>query len=308
MRKSDNPNRRIELFLVSSIIFHLILFFVFSLITITGQDDEEIPMVVEFVEDEEDPGEFNDFPQENETDEEVNSDRLSDKDRKVEEESIVKGSPLGGGTPAPEPRPPSEITPPPSPPDPPVEEETQPLKVEGTPVPEEPVEDGELIAKREEPPKESPKEPPTRSDKERLTIEDLLPDSGDVARLDQPLGTSSPDVKEEETVSLNTSEFKYYAYFSHIKRAVEMAWNYPLEAQKNGWGGRLNLIFTIESSGRVSDVMLLSSSGYTILDDAAIRAIKFASPFNPIPESIGVKRLNINASFEYITSLFGVRW
>jgi protein TonB len=169
----------------------------------------------------------------------------------------------------------------------------------------------DILAGRNAPTPESPADrtpsPDSPSSRERLEVEDLLPDGNDVARLDIPYGTTSPDVKEEETVSLNTQEFKYYAYFSHIKRHIEMAWNYPLEAQKNQWEGRLSLTFVVESDGTVSDIILVHSSGHEILDEAAIKAIKFASPFNPIPESIGVKRLRINASFEYIASLFGVR-
>ncbi len=69
----------------------------------------------------------------------------------------------------------------------------------------------------------------------------------------------------------------------------------------------ITLAFTIESDGNVSSIKLLKSSGYEILDEYALNAVKIASPFNPIPASIGTKRLKITASFEYITSLYGIR-
>lgn len=310
-RREQSERRRVEYFLIGSIVFHILLLILFSFITLESLEKNDAPLVVKFEEPDDDHKEFNDFPQENETDEEVESDRLSDKNRKVEEESIVKGSPLGGGYSPP-------ASPPPQPPAPeiaPSEKETEETE---TPRPEITVEESELIddilAGRTEPAPESPKEraektpsPPSPESHERLAVEDLLPDGNDVARLDVPYGTASPDVKEEETVSLNTQEFKYYTYFSHIKRHIEMAWNYPLEAQKNQWEGRLSLMFVIEEDGSVSDIILIHSSGYEILDEAAIKAIKFASPFNPIPESIGVRRLRITASFEYVSSLFGIR-
>ena len=108
-----------------------------------------------------------------------------------------------------------------------------------------------------------------RPDKKRLTVEDLIPGQDDVARLDQPFGTTAPGVTEEEDVSLNTTEFKYYAYFAHIKRQIELAWNYPHEAQERHEAGRLTIVFTIESGGNVSSVKLIKSSGYEILDEYA---------------------------------------
>lgn len=319
-RREQSQRRRVEYFLIGSIVFHIILLILFSFITLESLEREERPLVVEFEEPDDVQKEFNDFPQENETDEEVESNRLSDKNRKVEEESIVKGSPLGGGYSPP-------ASPPPQPPTPEIEPSEEEAETSEKTEPEETtshrpellsVEESEVIddilAGRAEPepnPSEERAEktpsPFSPESHERLAVEDLLPDGNDVARLDVPYGTASPDVKEEETVSLNTQEFKYYAYFSHIKRHIEMAWNYPMEAQKNQWEGRLNLMFVVEADGTVSDIILIRSSGYEVLDEAAIKAIKFASPFNPIPESIGVKRLRINASFEYISSLFGVR-
>ena len=287
------PGRKIDQFLITSVVFHVVLLFIFSLITIESTKSTDEPIVVEF-ENEDNSFEFNDFPQENETDKEVDTNRLSDKNREVEEESVVLGSSLGGG--ASRPTYPSSM---PSQPRTPAYEPETPKEYETAP--EETYFDTKVK-------KDYTKETRPETERERLSVEDLMPNSTDVARLDQPLGTSSDGIKEGETVSLNTREFKYYAYFSHIKKQIEMAWNYPSEAQEKSWGGRLNVVFVIEENGRVSSVKLIKSSGYEILDDAAIRAIKFASPFNPIPESLGAERLKISASFEYITSLFGVRW
>lgn len=286
------PGRKIDRFLIVSIVFHVVLLFAFSLITIESTKSTDKPIVVEF--EDQKNYEFNDFPQENETDKEVDTHRLSDKNREVEEESVALGSSLGGG--ASRPVYPSSM---PSQPRTPAYEPEDPT--ENKTVPEETYPGTKMT-------RDYTRETRPEVERERLSVEDLMPNSTDVARLDQPLGTSSDGIKKEETVSLNTREFKYYAYFSNIKKQIEMAWNYPSEAQENSWGGRLNVVFIIEENGRVSSVKLIKSSGYQLLDDAAIRAIKFASPFNPIPESLGVKRLKISASFEYITSLFGVRW
>ncbi|MBN1573300.1 MAG: energy transducer TonB [Deltaproteobacteria bacterium] len=295
-RGRRRQDRRVEYFIMSSIVFHLILLFIFSLITIDLTQAKKEPLVIEF--NDKEKYEFNDFPQDKETDEEVDTHRLSDKNRKFEEESVKKGSPLGGGTPK-TPSKPITPSPPvnPTPPKPKAEKEPK------TDV----VSPKKEIAKKTGKPKKTEEDTEKKYSNDRLTATDLFPDDNTIARLNKPPGTTSPGIKEEEDVSLNTREFKYYGYFHHIKTQIEMAWDYPLEAQKNQWGGLLSVIFTVEKDGRVSRVILISSSGHEVLDDAAIDAINFASPFNPIPESIGVERLNITASFEYINSIFGVR-
>lgn len=298
-RNKEGPikqNRRVEYFIISSIVFHIILLFIFSLVTIDLTQAKKEPLIIEF--DEKDKYEFDDFPQDNETDEEVDTHRLSDKNRKVEEESVKKGSPLGGGTPK---RPSKPVVPtPPVNPDRPKSPAETKAKTEIAKSTREPDRKKESLRETDE--KQKPNNP-----NDRLTATDIFPDDNAIARLNKPPGTTSPGIKEEENVSLNTREFKYYSYFHHIKSQIEMAWNYPLEAQKNRWGGLLSVIFTVEKDGRVSKVILVSSSGREVLDNAAIDAINYASPFNPIPESLGVNRLNITASFEYINSIFGVR-
>ncbi len=291
-RKKDST-RRAEIFLVCSIVFHAILLAAFSLLTIDMATPDK-PLVVELADDRDDQRyEFNDFPQDNETDKDVDSHRLSDKNRQVERETIKHGTPLGGGASLP----PGAVLSP------------QPRPDRKTDDRDRPTTEDRLAAKKETRPEPAlkPDDSAANPDEKRLAVEDLQPGRDSVARLDQPFGTTSPGITEEEEVSLNTSEFKYYAYFAHIKRQIELAWNYPYEAQERNQGGRLTIVFTIESGGNVSSIKLLRSSGYTILDDYAMNAVRIASPFNPIPASIGTKRLRITATFQYITSLFGVR-
>jgi TonB family protein len=295
-RERKDSTRRAEVFLVCSVLFHVILLGLFSLLTIDAASKPDKPLVIELAEDRDDQSyEFNDFPQKNETDKEVDSPRLSDKNRLVDRETVRRGTPLGGGSP----QPPGAVLSPPAKPD-------QPDKNENS---DKPAVDDRLVARKQTRPEPAikPDESVPRPDKERLTVEDLTMGRSGSGRLDQPFGTTAPGVTEEEEVSLNTTEFKYYAYFAHIKRQIELAWSYPYEAQKRDEGGRLTLVFTIESGGNVSSVTLIRSSGYQILDEYAIKAVRYASPFNPIPASIGTKRLRITANFEYITSLFGVR-
>ena len=105
---------------------------------------------------------------------------------------------------------------------------------------------------------------------------------------------------KEDTVDLNTTQFKYFSYFLGLKKQIEGVWHYPRDAALRGEHGSLNLIFTISSNGYLEDVKIVHSSGYTSLDNEAIRAIRVASPYHPFPKSWGgLERLNVKATFEY---------
>jgi protein TonB len=105
--------------------------------------------------------------------------------------------------------------------------------------------------------------------------------------------------KKEDTVDLNTTEFRYLSYFLKLKRQIEGVWNYPEASRMRGEQGELLLVFTIRSDGYLEDVKLLDTSGFRRLDDEAIRAIRVAAPFSPFPQSWQLERLNIRAIFRY---------
>ena len=150
------------------------------------------------------------------------------------------------------------------------------------------------------PVKEEKREAPDRPDREKYTIvqrplptlKDLLPP---VTRL--PSGERAGG--NDGAVRLDTKEPKYVSYFTSIKRAIELVWEYPEPALRQGLQGRLILQFTILGNGQLEGARLVRSSGFPILDQEAMRAVQAASPFHQIPPSIGKSRLDIVASFEY---------
>ena len=108
---------------------------------------------------------------------------------------------------------------------------------------------------------------------------------------------SDEDLEKEEgeTISLDTRDFRYASYFAHIKRRIQNAWIWPLEAQKNR--GELLLRFKLRKNGTLEEVRLIKSAGVRILDDLAMAAVTKAAPFNPFPE--GLERKSITATFVY---------
>ena len=105
--------------------------------------------------------------------------------------------------------------------------------------------------------------------------------------------------REEETISLETKDERYVSYTQQIKARIMRHWGYPPEARENLVEGRLLLVFTLQRSGDMIRARMLHSSGHEILDREALRAIGAASPYPSFPDHITVKRLHIQARFDY---------
>lgn len=100
-------------------------------------------------------------------------------------------------------------------------------------------------------------------------------------------------------VPLDTKEPQYISYFTSIKRSIDANWKYPELALRYGLQGRLIVEFEILESGALEGPRLVRSSGSALLDEEALRAIRAAAPFAPIPRWIEPKPLQITARMEY---------
>ena len=107
------------------------------------------------------------------------------------------------------------------------------------------------------------------------------------------------ETKDEMVVSLNSQKFKYMAYFSRIRRALETVWFYPEQAMNDGLGGQAQVRFTLSRDGALVEQNVVSSSGVDVLDKASVMAVRSAGPFPPFPETLDKKRVHIVATFSY---------
>ncbi|MBN1106860.1 MAG: energy transducer TonB [Deltaproteobacteria bacterium] len=108
-----------------------------------------------------------------------------------------------------------------------------------------------------------------------------------------------PPPDDQETITLDTQDKRYVSYARVIKERIMHHWRYPPEARLNLVEGRLTVLFSLTRAGHATRVDILRPSGFPILDQEAMRAIRAAAPFPPFPEHVTVGRLNIEASFDY---------
>ncbi|GAB4168681.1 MAG: energy transducer TonB [Wenzhouxiangellaceae bacterium] len=125
-----------------------------------------------------------------------------------------------------------------------------------------------------------------------------LPDRLDLLRQAQALTQMSPDPMDFERVlpkrprkkfiTANTREHLYAAYMrawvAKVERIGNM--NYPEEARRRNLEGSLVLSVDVLPDGSIERVQILRSSGHELLDEAAVRIVRLAAPFAPLPPDI----------------------
>ncbi|OED45669.1 energy transducer TonB [Endozoicomonas sp. (ex Bugula neritina AB1)] len=62
--------------------------------------------------------------------------------------------------------------------------------------------------------------------------------------------------------------------------------NYPEQARRDQLYGELGLMVAINRDGTLAHVEIMHSSGYKVLDDAAIRIVRLASPYAPFGDDL----------------------
>jgi protein TonB len=93
---------------------------------------------------------------------------------------------------------------------------------------------------------------------------------------------------KRQFINARTQQYKYTVYMESWRAKVERVGNlnYPEEARRRRLSGQLLLDVAINPDGSVNKVTLRRGSGQKLLDDAAIRIIELAAPFDPFPPDI----------------------
>jgi protein TonB len=105
--------------------------------------------------------------------------------------------------------------------------------------------------------------------------------------------------KQDEGVTFDTKEYRFAGYMNKLRSKIESIWVYPPEAVAKRIYGDLKLRFTINKDGRLGKVELARTSGYKMLDAAAMKALKDGEPYWPLPDDWGMETYTITGHFIY---------
>lgn len=130
---------------------------------------------------------------------------------------------------------------------------------------------------------------PTNFD--NMTSVQLLSHNKEIAKLSAEIDQSRKAYASRPRKAFFTARTRQYEFASY-----EEAWrkkiehigtlNFPDEARRNKLSGNLRMAVTIRKDGSVKDIKITKYSGHKVLDDAAVRIVKMASPFPAFPPEI----------------------
>jgi TonB family protein len=109
---------------------------------------------------------------------------------------------------------------------------------------------------------------------------------------------------EQGPLSFETSWYDWGPYAQSMVSRIRVNWyaNMP-QLIRTGIGGVVTIQFTIHRDGRISDVVVMKSSGHPPYDFAARKAIELSSPLQPLPADFPNPTERVTAMFYYNTKI-----
>lgn len=103
---------------------------------------------------------------------------------------------------------------------------------------------------------------------------------------------------KEDEINFNKFEVKYTSYFYKFRRQLYNVWKYPQDSIIKGEQGTVRIKFSILKDGTITNINVVSGSGYSSLDRVAVDALKSMGKV-PLPDSFGLNILNVDGYFIY---------
>ena len=108
------------------------------------------------------------------------------------------------------------------------------------------------------------------------------------AELDDETRTSADQPRVRRLTAASAKQSVDAAYLLDWRRRLEAVGNqyYPEASIRYGMYGDLRMLVVIRQDGSLEDIQVLSSSGYAVLDEAAIKIVRMAAPYSPFPPEL----------------------
>lgn len=121
--------------------------------------------------------------------------------------------------------------------------------------------------------------------------EDLVQKSLEIARLEAQINKNFDAYQKmprRKYIGARTQEYRFAQYIEDWRIKVERIGNlnYPEQARQQRIFGSLRLSVSINADGSLGPVEVNKSSGNRILDAAAMRIVRLAAPYAPLPPDI----------------------
>ena len=107
-------------------------------------------------------------------------------------------------------------------------------------------------------------------------------------------GGQTGPVSTGSVVGLDVSDFPFTYYLRQIQQKVSERWRAPTSG---GTSQRSVVLFEILRDGRIKDPIVEQTSGDSLFDQSALRAIMEASPFPPLPQDFKASSLRVHFGF-----------
>lgn len=121
--------------------------------------------------------------------------------------------------------------------------------------------------------------------------DELVQKSLEMARLEAQIDKNwdaYQKLPRRKFIGARTHEYRFAQYIEDWRIKVERIGNlnYPEQARRQHLFGKLQLTVSINKDGSVENIEVSRSSGHPILDAAAMRIVRLAAPYSPLPPSI----------------------
>ena len=88
------------------------------------------------------------------------------------------------------------------------------------------------------------------------------------------LVNKTKSVNEKPQTKPNNNSVSRARIISEVREKIRSHFYYPRIAQTKNWQGTVKLFFSFDATGNINNIHVANSSGYSVLDDAAINALR----------------------------------
>jgi periplasmic protein TonB len=109
------------------------------------------------------------------------------------------------------------------------------------------------------------------------------------------------EAKHELWIAADTRESDVAVYLDSWRRKIERVgtMNFPNVARREKLSGTPVIEVTIGADGKLLQTIVRRSSGHAEIDEAAMRILKLAAPFDPFPSDLSAKHDQIRIAYEW---------